>query len=115
MALTLNAAETWREQRRQLIEEGPAQVDARLAAGLTTALEVLRESALVERYEGDFGSADRLLGRSELIARQEGYDLELGQALFLRATIAHHRGAFADARDLLRQAAAWRRAHESAA
>jgi CHAT domain-containing protein/tetratricopeptide (TPR) repeat protein len=68
--------------------------------------EVLREAALVERYEGDFGTADGLLGRSELIARQEGYDLELGQALFLRATIAHHRGAFADARDLLRQAAA---------
>ena len=45
VALTLNAAETWREQRRRLIEDGLAQVDARLAAELTTALSVLRESA----------------------------------------------------------------------
>jgi GTP-binding protein EngB required for normal cell division len=45
VALTLKAAETWREQRRQLIEEGLAQVDARLAAELKTALDVLRESA----------------------------------------------------------------------
>lgn len=66
--------------------------------------EALRESAIVARYEGDFGSADGLLARSERIARQEGYDLELGQALFLRATIAHHRGAFAHAADLLKQA-----------
>jgi len=68
--------------------------------------EALRESAVVARYEGDFGSADRLLTRSELIARQEGYHLELGQALFLRATVAHHRGAFVRAADLLQQAAA---------
>jgi GTP-binding protein EngB required for normal cell division len=45
VALALNAAETWRGQRRQLIEEGLAQVDARLAADLKTALDVLRESA----------------------------------------------------------------------
>ncbi len=45
VALTLTAAETWREQRRQLIEDGLAQVDARLAADLTAALRVLRESA----------------------------------------------------------------------
>ncbi len=45
VALTLKAAETWREQRRRLIEEGLAQVDARLAADLKTALGVLRESA----------------------------------------------------------------------
>jgi len=45
VTLTLNAAETWRERRRQLIEDGLAQVDARLAAELTDALGVLRESA----------------------------------------------------------------------
>jgi GTP-binding protein EngB required for normal cell division len=45
VALTLNAAEAWREQRRRLIEDGLAQVGARLAAELTTALGVLRESA----------------------------------------------------------------------
>jgi GTP-binding protein EngB required for normal cell division len=45
VALVLSAAETWRGQRRQLIEEGLAQVDARLAADLKTALSVLRESA----------------------------------------------------------------------
>jgi hypothetical protein len=45
VALTLNAAESWREQRRRLIEEGLAQVDARLAAELKAALGVLRESA----------------------------------------------------------------------
>jgi hypothetical protein len=45
VALTLNAAEAWRQQQRLLIEEGLARVDARLAAELTTALGVLRESA----------------------------------------------------------------------
>jgi hypothetical protein len=45
VALTLNAAETWREQCRRLIEDGLAQVDTRLAADLTAALDVLRESA----------------------------------------------------------------------
>jgi len=45
VTLTVNAAETWRQQRRQLIEDGLAQVDARLAAELRNALGVLRESA----------------------------------------------------------------------
>jgi Dynamin family len=45
VTLTLNVAESWREQRRQLIEEGLTQVEARLAADLKTALDVLRESA----------------------------------------------------------------------
>jgi hypothetical protein len=45
VTLTLNAAETWRQQRRQLIEEGLAQVDARLTVELGNALDVLRESA----------------------------------------------------------------------
>jgi len=43
--LTLSVAETWRDQRRRLIEEGLARVDARLTAELTNALAVLRESA----------------------------------------------------------------------
>jgi tetratricopeptide (TPR) repeat protein len=68
--------------------------------------EALREAGVVARYEGDFGSADSLLVRSERAARDEGNDLELGQALFLRATVAHHRGAFVKASALLRQATA---------
>ena len=67
--------------------------------------EALRESAVVARYEGDFATANGLLARAELIARQEGYDFELGHTLFLQATIAHHLGEFARAADLLRQAA----------
>lgn len=68
--------------------------------------EALREAGVVARYEGDFGSSDSLLARSEQIARDEGNYLELGQALFLRATVAHHRGAFVEASRLLGQAAA---------
>jgi hypothetical protein len=45
VTLTLSAAETWRDRRRRLIEERLAQVDARLAGELTSALAVLRESA----------------------------------------------------------------------
>jgi tetratricopeptide (TPR) repeat protein len=67
--------------------------------------EALRESAVVARYEGDFRTANDLLARAELIARQEGYDFELGHALFLQATIAHHLGEFARAADLLHEAA----------
>ena len=44
-ALTLAAAETWREQRREAIEQGLAQVDARLAVDLKAELDVLRDSA----------------------------------------------------------------------
>jgi len=43
--LTLAAADAWRGQRREIIEEGLAGTDARLAADLTAALEVLRLSA----------------------------------------------------------------------
>jgi predicted GTPase len=42
---TLTVAQAWREQRRQLIEDGLGHVDARLAAELANALGVLRESA----------------------------------------------------------------------
>ena len=44
-ALAVTAAEAWRQQRRADIEQGLAEVDARLAAGLRTELGVLRESA----------------------------------------------------------------------
>ncbi len=44
-ALTLAAAEAWREQRRQIIEDGLTRTDARLTADLQTALDTLRDSA----------------------------------------------------------------------
>ena len=44
-ALAVAAAEGWRQQRREAIEQGLAEVDARLAAGLRAELGVLRESA----------------------------------------------------------------------
>ena len=43
--LTVAAAEAWRQSRREAIEQGLAQLDARLAAGLTAELDVLRGSA----------------------------------------------------------------------
>jgi GTP-binding protein EngB required for normal cell division len=44
-ALAVGAAEAWRQQRREAIEAGLAQVDARLAAGLKAELDVLRDAA----------------------------------------------------------------------
>jgi hypothetical protein len=44
-ALTLAAAETWRQQRREAIEQGLAQLDGRLAADLKAELDVLRDLA----------------------------------------------------------------------
>ena len=44
-ALTVEAAETWRQERREAIERGLVAVDARLAADLKTELDVLRGSA----------------------------------------------------------------------
>jgi len=44
-ALAVAAAEGWRQQRREAIEQGLAEVDARLAAGLRAELGALRESA----------------------------------------------------------------------
>jgi hypothetical protein len=44
-ALTEAAAEAWRQQRQAVIEQGLAQVDARLAAGLEAELSVLRGAA----------------------------------------------------------------------
>lgn len=45
VALTVAAVDAWRSQWQQTIEQGLARTDARLAADLTTALEVLRDSA----------------------------------------------------------------------
>jgi len=44
-ALTEAATEAWRQQRRDAIERGLAQIEARLAAGLEAELSVLRDSA----------------------------------------------------------------------
>ncbi|MGH3255699.1 MAG: dynamin family protein [Streptosporangiaceae bacterium] len=44
-SLAVQAAETWRRQRRETIERGLAAVDARLTADLKTELDVLRQSA----------------------------------------------------------------------
>ena len=44
-SFTVAAAEAWRQQRREAIEQGLAAVDARLAAELGAELSVLRESA----------------------------------------------------------------------
>ncbi len=44
-ALTVAAAEDWRQRQREAIEQGLAQLDARLAAGLKAELDVLRDSA----------------------------------------------------------------------
>jgi GTP-binding protein EngB required for normal cell division len=45
VALTLAAADAWRRQRQEIIEDCLARTDTRLAADLTTALGVLRDSA----------------------------------------------------------------------
>ncbi|HET6192701.1 MAG TPA: dynamin family protein [Trebonia sp.] len=45
VALTVGAASAWRARRRDIIEQGLARTDARLAADLTAALGELRESA----------------------------------------------------------------------
>ena len=45
VALTVAAADAWRQRQQERIEQELAGVDARLAADLKTELEVLRESA----------------------------------------------------------------------
>jgi len=45
VALTVAAADDWRQRQRDTIEQGLASVEARLAADLKTELEVLRGSA----------------------------------------------------------------------
>lgn len=68
--------------------------------------EALRESAIVQRYQGHLAEADALLVRAQAAAEADGNDHELGRTLFLRATVAHHRSAFTEVRDLLAAAAA---------
>ena len=82
-ALAVAAAETWRQQRREAIEQALASVDARLAADLKAELDVLRECAAellgldlaVPEPEGRlaenrrfFYSAGQDLGQTELLA-----------------------------------------------
>ena len=82
-ALTVAAAEAWRQRRREAIEQGLAAVDARLAADLKAELDVLRESAaellgldlavpepegrLVERRRFFYDTAEDV-GQTELLA-----------------------------------------------
>ena len=44
-ALTVTVAEAWRQSQRDAIERGLAELDGRLAAGLSAELDVLRDSA----------------------------------------------------------------------
>ncbi|MGH3174911.1 MAG: dynamin family protein [Streptosporangiaceae bacterium] len=82
-ALTVAATETWRQQRREAIEQALAAVDVRLAADLKAELDVLRESATellgldlaVPEPDGRlaenrrfFYSAGQDLGQTELLA-----------------------------------------------
>jgi GTP-binding protein EngB required for normal cell division len=82
-ALTVAAAEGWRQRRREAIEQGLAAVDARLAAELGAELGVLRESAAellgldlaVPEPEGRLAESSRFfyatgqdIGQTELLA-----------------------------------------------
>ena len=82
-ALTVAAAEAWRQRRREAIEQGLAAVDARLAADLRAELDVLRESAAellgldlaVPEPEGRLAESKRFfyntaedVGQTELLA-----------------------------------------------
>jgi GTP-binding protein EngB required for normal cell division len=82
-AFAVVAAETWRQQQREAIEQGLAAVDARLAAQLSTELGVLRESAAellgldlaVPEPEGRLAESRRFfytagddIGQTELLA-----------------------------------------------
>ncbi|GAB1817684.1 hypothetical protein HerbRD11066_08480 [Herbidospora sp. RD11066] len=66
--------------------------------------EALRESGIVAKYEGDFARADTLLERAERVAREDGNRLGQGQALFLRAAVAHLAFEFVRCRALLTEA-----------
>ncbi len=82
-AFAVAAAEAWRQQQREAIEQGLAAVDARLAAQLRTELGVLRESAAellgldlaVPEPEGRLAESRRFfytagddIGQTELLA-----------------------------------------------
>ena len=72
-ALTLAAAQTWRQQRREAIEQGLAQVDARLATDLKAELDVLRDSAA------------KLLGLDLAVPEPEGRLAESRRFFFITA------------------------------
>ncbi|MFJ6673274.1 CHAT domain-containing protein [Actinosynnema sp. NPDC091369] len=76
--------------------------------------EALRELAIVARYRADFPRADALAERAARKASSIGNALEEGQALFVRATIAHHQDRFAHARDMLHAARRAAAAHHAA-
>ncbi|WP_158854078.1 CHAT domain-containing protein [Saccharothrix deserti] len=83
--------------------------------GLTSLeCEALRELAIVVRYQADFVRADALLERAVRKAAAIGNALEEGQALFGRATIAHHQDRFAHARNMLLAARRAAEAHRAA-
>ena len=82
-ALAVAAAETWRQQHREVIEQALAAVDARLVADLKAELDVLRDSAAellgldlaVPEPEGRlaesrrfFYAAGQEVGQTELLA-----------------------------------------------
>ena len=82
-AFAVAAAEAWRQQRREAIEQGLAVVDARLAGQLSAELGVLRESAAellgldlaVPEPEGRLAESRRFfyttgedIGQTELLA-----------------------------------------------
>ena len=82
-AFAVAAAELWRQQRREIIEQGLAMVDSRLVAELRAELDVLRESAAellgldlaVPEPEGRLAESRRFfystgddLGQTELLA-----------------------------------------------
>ena len=82
-ALAVAAAETWRQQHREAIEQALAAVDARLAADLKAELDVLRDSAAellgldlavpepegrLAESRGFFYAAGQDVGQTELLA-----------------------------------------------
>jgi len=69
-ALAVTAAETWRQQRKEAIEQALTAVDVRLAAGLTAELDVLRDSAA------------ELLGLDLAIPEPEGRLAESGRFFY---------------------------------
>ena len=82
-ALAVAAAETWRQQHREAIEQALAAVDARLAVDLKAELDVLRDSATellgldlavpepegrLAESRGFFYAAGQDVGQTELLA-----------------------------------------------
>ena len=60
--------------------------------------------AVVARYAGDFSEAESLWVRASEVSREHGDDFGNARALFLRATVAHLRGDFRNARAFVEKA-----------